>query len=397
MAMQHLLFLGLFLLALMIGWYLGRREAIKVGVMLQPHGSAVDKQYFIGLNYLLNEQPDEAIETFIRALEVNPETVETHIAIGKLFCQRGDVERAIKVHQNLLARPNLTRQQADSVQLELARDYLVVGLDQRAERLLQELITARSPLRAAAMTELVKVHERGHDWAEAITVGQLLVREQPDFAIPLAHYHCEQARVPLQRAEWPLARRLLLQALKIDRQCIRAILLLAELEHQAERPVECAKWLQRLVAEGADFVPQVLSLAYWCKDNGSLDLMSYLDRVLAVAPQPPVAVVLAKARELRRQDENAALHFVQSFARRQPSLVLLRYLMTLPVVDSEARELEHQVVADLVESGHAYRCHSCGFAARELHWQCPTCHQWSGLRPMPDKHLPDTALSSQGN
>src|SRR5690606_23569832 len=95
-------------------------EAIRVGVMLAPHGSAIDKQYFIGLNYLLNEQPDEAIETFIRALEVNPETVETHIAIGKLFCQRGDVERAIKVHQNLLARPNLTALQADRVQFELA-------------------------------------------------------------------------------------------------------------------------------------------------------------------------------------------------------------------------------------------------------------------------------------
>ena len=115
--MQELMFLGLFVLALAIGWFLGRREAIKVGFMLQPHGSAVDKQYFIGLNYLLNEQPDEAIETFIRALEVNPETVETHIAIGKLFCQRGDVERAIKVHQNLLARPSLTREQADRVQL----------------------------------------------------------------------------------------------------------------------------------------------------------------------------------------------------------------------------------------------------------------------------------------
>ncbi|SDU14736.1 tetratricopeptide repeat protein [Halopseudomonas salegens] len=393
--MQHLLFLGLFLLALIIGWYLGRREAIKVGVMLQPHGSAIDKQYFIGLNYLLNEQPDEAIETFIRALEVNPETVETHIAIGKLFCQRGDVERAIKVHQNLLARPNLSRQQADSVQLELARDYLVVGLDQRAERLLQELINARSPLRADAMTELVKVHERGHDWAEAIHIGLLLVREQPEFAIPLAHYYCEQARVPLQRGEWPMARRLLMQALKVDRHCVRAMLLLAELEHQAERPVDCSRWLQRLVAEGADFVPQALSLARWCKDNGNLDFLAYLDRVLAASDQPPVAVVLAKASELRQHDEGEALRFVQTYARRQPSLGLLRYLMTLPLTDSTARDLEHQVVADLVADWRPYRCQSCGFAARELHWQCPTCHHWSSMRPVQNGHLPGGSAISQ--
>lgn len=395
--MQQLLFLGLFLLALMIGWYLGRREAIKVGVMLQPHGSAVDKQYFIGLNYLLNEQPDEAIETFIRALEVNPETVETHIAIGKLFCQRGDVERAIKVHQNLLARPNLSRQQADSVQLELARDYLAVGLDQRAERLLQELVSGSSPLRADAMTEMVKVHEREHDWEQAIAIGRLLVREQPEFATPLAHYHCEQARGPLQRAEWPLVRQLLRQALKTDPRCARAIILLAELEQQAGRPVECTKWLQRLVAEGVDFVPQALSLAYWCKDNGSLDLPAYLERVLAASATPSVAVVLAKAAELRRRDEGLALRYVQDVARRQPSLPLLRYLMSLPDAGAGARALEQQIVADLVASKYAYRCHSCGFAARELHWQCPTCHQWSSLRPEPDRRLPEPGRSNPGN
>src|SRR5690606_18421659 len=156
--MQQLLFLGLFVVALAIGWFLGRREAIRVGVMLAPHGSAIDKQYFIGLNYLLNEQPDEAIETFIRALEVNPETVETHIAIGKLFCQRGDGERAIKVYQNLLARPNLTALQADRVQFELARDYLAVGLHHRAERLLNELVEYSSTLRADALADLVRIH-----------------------------------------------------------------------------------------------------------------------------------------------------------------------------------------------------------------------------------------------
>ena len=164
--MQELMFLGLFVLALAIGWFLGRREAIKVGFMLKPHGSAVDRQYFIGLNYLLNEQPDEAIETFIRALEVNPETVETHIAIGKLFCQRGDVERAIKVHQNLLARPNLTALQADRVQLELARDYLAVGMHQRAERLLEALADSRSSLRAEALGDLVTVYEQQHEWRQ---------------------------------------------------------------------------------------------------------------------------------------------------------------------------------------------------------------------------------------
>ena len=218
--MQELMFLGLFVVALAIGWFLGRREAIRVGVMLAPHGSAIDKQYFIGLNYLLNEQPDEAIETFIRALEVNPETVETHIAIGKLFCQRGDVERAIKVHQNLLARPNLTALQADRVQFELARDYLAVGLHHRAERLLNELVEHSSTLRADALADLVRIHERERDWQKAVETGRRLLREREEFAVTLAHYHCELARESIRRGEVVQARRELLDAwLSIVRAC----------------------------------------------------------------------------------------------------------------------------------------------------------------------------------
>ena len=379
--MQHLLFLALFLLALIIGWYLGRREAIKVGVMLQPHGSALDKQYFVGLNYLLNEQPDEAIETFIHALEVNPETVETHIAIGKLFRQRGDVERAIKVHQNLLARPNLSRQQGDRVQLELARDYLQVGLDQRAERLLRELMHTASPLRADAMTALVRVHERERDWSAAIEIGHLLLRERSSFATVLAHYYCEQASAALQQAQWPLSRRLLNSALKTDRGCVRALLMLAQLERKAERPTECARWLNRLASEGPEFVDQGLSLAYWCKDNGKLDLPVYFARVFNASATPPAALVLAWAAELRKQDERSALQFLQDHARRQPSLALLDYLLQLPVSTEPERLLEQQILRDLIKQTRPYRCHTCGFAARELYWQCPTCHDWSSVRP----------------
>src|SRR5690606_38597198 len=258
--MQELLFLGLFMAALAIGWFLGRREAIKVGVMLAPHGSAIDKQYFIGLNYLLNEQPDEAIETFIRALEVNPETVETHIAIGKLFCQRGDVERAIKVHQNLLARPNLTTQQADRVQFELARDYLAVGLHHRAERLLDELVESGSSLSADALSDLVRIHERERDWQQAVAVGKRLLRERESFAVTLAHYHCELAREAQARQEWPQARRHLLDALATQRNSVRAMLMLAELEAGQGRDREVLKWLRRLAVNDPDFIPQALPL-----------------------------------------------------------------------------------------------------------------------------------------
>lgn len=397
--MQELLFLGLFMAALGIGWFLGRREAIKVGVMLAPHASAIDKQYFIGLNYLLNEQPDEAIETFIRALEVNPETVETHIAIGKLFCQRGDVERAIKVHQNLLARPNLTALQADRVQFELARDYLAVGLHHRAERLLNELVETSTSLRAEVLADLVRIHERERDWPQAVAVGRRLVKERESFAVTLAHYHCELAREALARSEVPQARRDLLDALSCQRENVRAMLMLAELELGQGRDAEARKWLRRLALHDADFVPQALPLLHKLAARRSLDLLAYLDEVLDNSQPPMMATVLAKAEELnKRSGISAASKHVLVYLQQQPSLSGLLYLIDLHKDSVEPRGYANLmilrgIVEALLVDKHKYRCHACGFSGRQLHWQCPTCHGWSTIRPLKGREL--AAISPQ--
>ena len=397
--MQELLFLGLFMAALGIGWFLGRREAIRVGVMLAPHASAIDKQYFIGLNYLLNEQPDEAIETFIRALEVNPETVETHIAIGKLFCQRGDVERAIKVHQNLLARPNLTALQADRVQFELARDYLAVGLHHRAERLLNELVETSTSLRAEVLADLVRIHERERDWSQAVAVGRRLVKERESFAVTLAHYHCELAREALARSEVPQGRRDLLDALGCQRENVRAMLMLAELELGQGRDAEARKWLKRLALHDADFVPQALPLLHKLAARGALDLLAYLDEVLDNSQPPMMATVLAKAEELnKRSGIRAASKHVLVYLQQQPSLSGLLYLIDLHKDSAEPRGYANLmilrgIVEALLVDKHKYRCHACGFSGRQLHWQCPTCHGWSTIRPLKGREL--AAISPQ--
>ena len=391
--MPELVFLGLFVLALGIGWFLGRREAIKVGVMLAPHASAIDKQYFIGLNYLLNEQPDEAIETFIRALEVNPETVETHIAIGKLFCQRGDVERAIKVHQNLLARPNLTSDQAARVQFELARDYLAVGLHHRAERLLNELVESRSSLRAEALADLVHVHERERDWKQAVDVGRLLVKEREDFAVTLAHYYCELAQESLRRGEVVQGRRYLRDALSSHRQSVRAMLMLVELEARQERDAEVRKWLKRLATHDPDFVPQILPLLQPLADRGALDVLAYLNEVLDNSHPPMMATVLAKADELhKRNGVSVASKHVLTYLQQQPSLSGLLYLIDLHKNSVEQQGYANlMILRDLIEALRVnrpgYRCHACGFSGKQLHWQCPTCHGWSTIRPLKEREL----------
>lgn len=389
--MQELMFLGLFVAALAIGWYLGRREAIKVRFLVEPHGSAIDRQYFIGLNHLLNEQPDEAIETFIRALEVNPETVETHIAIGRLFCQKGDVERAIKVHQNLLARPNLTREQGDRVQFELARDYLAVGMYQRAERLLDELISNRSPMRAEALVDLVRIHERERDWEHAVQVGGKLASERPGFATTLAHYHCELAALAQRKRDWLLTRRHLNDALRAESTNVRAILMFADLDEQQGDYQQTTKWLYRLAETDPDFVPQALPLARRCADNGALDLARYLDQVIAHGNPPQVATLLARADEVKAASGiTEASRYVLARLESQPSLRGLIYLIDLHKDNVEPQGRHNLlalrgIVATLISDAHQYRCEACGFSARQLHWQCPTCHGWSTIRPLKDR------------
>lgn len=386
--MQELLFLALFVAALAIGWFLGRREAIKVGFMLQPHGSAIDRHYFIGLNYLLNEQPDEAIETFIRALEVNPETVETHIAIGKLFCQRGDVERAIKVHQNLLARPNLTAQQADRVQLELARDYLAVGMHNRAERLLDELGGSSSGLRGEALGDLVTVYEQQREWSQAIEIGVRLLRERPGFAVTQAHYYCEIAGDALQRGDISGAQRYLQSALKVDSANTRAMLMLAELEARQGNTRALLKLLQRVAIESPDFVPQILPLARRCADNGDLDLAAYLDKVLERAEPPMLETVLARSEQLALQEGPAsAQSFLMVWVQQQPSIGGVLGLVKLQLKGAESIEqgdlqVLESLLASLQQQRPRYRCESCGFAGQKLYWQCPTCHGWSTIQPL---------------
>lgn len=386
--MQELLSLGLFMAALAIGWYLGRREAIKVRFLVEPHGSAIDRHYFIGLNYLLNEQPDEAIETFIRALEVNPETVETHIAIGRLFRQRGDVERAIKVHQNLLARPNLNREQGDRVQFELARDYLAVGLHQRAERLLDELISSQSPMRADALADLVKIHERERNWNQAVQVGEKLAGERHAFAETLAHYHCELASLAQRGHDWQQARTHLHDALKADTASVRSMLMLAELEEQQGDYGGCVKWLRLLADTDADFVALALPLARRCADNGVLDLTEYLDKVIARTGTPAISVILERAEQIRKHSGIAeASRYIVGRLQVEPSLRGIIYLIDLqePAVEQKGREnllILRGIIEALASDAHQYRCQSCGFSARRLHWQCPTCHGWSTIRPL---------------
>ena len=172
--MESLVIYLILLLAIVAGWVLGRFTARNRKEQTRDTGD-IFEDYFVGLNYLLNDEPDEAIDTFIKALEINSETFETHLALGALLRRRGKVDKAIKVHQNLLGKPGLEPSFSDSTRLQLAVDYISAGLLDRAERLLDDILSENSPAKWDALRHLITIYQTEKEWEKAINCSAMLL------------------------------------------------------------------------------------------------------------------------------------------------------------------------------------------------------------------------------
>lgn len=385
---QDILLLALLILALATGWWLGRRD--KQG-KTPPPGTTPDlsKDYFIGLNYLLNEQPDEAIDTFVKALEVNSDTVETHIALGNLFRTRGESDRAVRVHQNLFARPSLTREQSARVQLELARDFMAAGLLDRAERLLQELVSHSNEIGQTSRVLLVDLFEREKEWQKAIhTLSSSLLKDHPRLQKAAAHYACELASELLAKNNFAAARKQLKQAQAFDTACIRATLLRAQLELQSGSAKSAIRILLRLPSQDPNYVPAMLATlvdAYLLLDQRQ-ELAATLQKILDEHRYTSVLIHLAETlRSLNQQQK--ALELVSHHMRHQVSLKGVDYLIDLYLDEASGEERAHLITLrnltrQLLEHKPEHLCSSCGFQSVQLYWQCPKCREWGSIKPI---------------
>lgn len=387
--MPDLKLLALILAAIAIGWWLGRLDSRRQA-RHQHRASPLSRDYFVGLNYLLNEQPDRAIETFVQALEVNSDTIETHIALGNLFRSRGEADRAVKVHQNLLARPSLSTLQSDQVQLELSRDFLHLGLLDRAERLLLGLLrSSHDPARLKpAKLLLVDLYEREREWAKALEVAQpQLIREDTAICRSAAHWLCELALQDMHAASPALARKRLRQALSIDDRCVRANWLIAELEREAGNYKAEIRTLQRLARQDRDFTPIVLEPLRdaYLKLEDEQGLTRCLRQWVSEAPHISTVIMLARLTE-RHEGVNAAADIISEQLAATPSLRGVDYLMDLYIAEAGPEQqhfsLLKQHTGKLLESRPRFRCHRCGFEGAQLHWQCPRCRSWGMTKPI---------------
>jgi lipopolysaccharide biosynthesis regulator YciM len=371
-------------LAAASGWLVARFELKRQARRTFDLPSA----YFKGLNFLLNEQPDKAIEVFIRVLEVNSETVETHLALGNLFRRRGEVERAIRIHQNLIARPTLDRDQRSQALLELGQDYLKAGLFDRAENLFLELAEIRV-YSEQALKLLLHIYQQEKEWEKAITVTRKLARVsgKPMDEV-IAQFYCELADQDYARKNYVAARERLKQALQADDKCVRASMLLGDIDAQEGKYRRAIDSWRRIEEQDVHYLGEVAGRIAdgFKKLNDEEGLYDYFRTALERHGGVSLALTFADVISSREGVETAE-KFVVNWLRRSPNVHGLHKLLELNLfrAPNSARNdlmLLKGIIEELRAQHLGYACSQCGFRGKSLHWLCPSCNRWNTIKPV---------------
>lgn len=389
--MADLLIYGLLLLALAIGFIVGRRSA---GHKKASEPKDYSLHYYKGLSYLFNEQPDAAIDAFIGSMAVNSSTLEAHLALGNMLRRRGEVTKAIKIHQNLLARPGLNVRQQHESQLELARDYIKAGLLDRAEALLLELVKVASTYKAQALEHLIEIYQDESEWDKAIAVASQLGRRYKNQTAGKnlkqmqAHFACQQALQDIERRNNSKARLHLQEALRYDSGSARASILLARLEFSLGQYREALKYLHRIPTQDPEYLVEVLGILTESYERlGEPEALDgYLHYLLLEHPSNSLVITIAD-RLRRSQNDYAAADFIAEQLKHTPSIRTLNRLVELHLPHSEGKakenlELLKRLVDQVIAEKPSYRCNKCGFTGNKLHWLCPGCKSWGSVRPI---------------
>jgi lipopolysaccharide biosynthesis regulator YciM len=334
--------------------------------------SKLHPDYLTGLDYLVTEQPDRALDMFLKLMDANADTIETHFALGTLYRRRGEVERAIRIHQNLLARDGLAPEHREQALLALAQDYLRAGLLDRAEGLFQQ-VSEVPRLRASALDALRLVYERQHDWQQALGAYRQLagIGAAPPRAVA-AHYLCELATIAIERGDTQDARRLLREARAEASPFPRAALLRAVIAEHDANPQLAVRLLRQAMIDSPELLqeelPHLLKLVEpRLRDEVLGELVRQaeshdfgeLKRLVFAA----IAAGLVDAQPLRAS--------IEKVFSQDPTL------QDVWQADSEHYERAAHEIGALLAHAEKYRCSECGFSGRSFYWHCPACHSWA--------------------
>lgn len=365
-----------------LGWIAARID-IK---QLLSETTSLPAAYFKGLNFLITDQHDKAIEAFTEAVQANAESLELHFALGSLFRRSGEVDRAINLHLSLLDRKELPAPQRQAIKAELAQDYLKAGLFDRAEELFSGLDQSR--YQQPALRALLEIYTREREWHRAIKVATELERISGiPFRKEIAQFYCEMAVKSILDQDLHTARHELEMALDANKNCVRANVMLGEMEANNKAHKLAIGFWKRIEFQKPEFLGIVAhKLLNSYRELGELDEGIALLKQYAQTYKLPSLMAVVFDITLTEQGANVAADMAVNELERKPSLQTLeqllkaRSLQATPPVDNG---LIQQTVRYAIGNRSAYCCEQCGFKARNFHWQCPACNAWEALPAEP--------------
>lgn len=371
--------------AVAAGWFIGRLGSSRDGskAPISDEDSVKDRLQFLFTNY-----SDQAVENFVQSLAVNKETVGLHLSIGAHFRHKGEMDRAILIHQNLLARPELPPRFSPQVTYELAIDYLNAQLLDRAEALLHQLMGDRDYGRTASL-QLIELYQQEREWGKAAQVARTLAKNEQDANMNkmLAYITCELAEDALKQDDRWMAQKQAKEALEYDRSCVRATFILMKLlirqGSYREASAQSLKVFDQNPEFGSEAVDRLMKLEREHGDVGRL--AKKLTRFYDTWPSTSLLLALVEAVE-RKTGRLAAIELLRRELEKRPSVRGLLRLVELAGYEKGMTTDEGRLVSRI---GHlilanrpVYRCVNCGFAGQQLHWLCPSCKQWETVRPI---------------
>ncbi|QIM68759.1 lipopolysaccharide assembly protein LapB [Basfia succiniciproducens] len=391
--MLELLFL-LLPIAAAYGWYMGHRSAKKDQ---EDVSNKLSRDYVTGVNFLLSNQTEKAVDLFLHMLQKQEEEneidsnsqFEAELTLGNLFRSRGEVDRALRIHQNLDRSSYYTFEQKLLAKQQLAKDFMSVGFFDRAETLYIMLVD-EPEFAEGALQQLAVIYQKTKDWKKAINVAEKLAKISPqEDNIELAQYYCEYART-LGEESKEQPKEILQQALTVSPSCVRASMLLGDFLIQEEQYAKAVPVLENVLTQNASYVGEVLPQLKECYQH--LNQLDNFELFLIRANQEykhNSSVALALADLIAEQDgRTAAQNKVYQQLTQNPSLFLFHRFVQYQVDDAEEGRgkdslvLLHRIVGERIKQSFGYRCTNCGYQSHKLLWCCPSCRQWEKVKPI---------------
>ncbi|TCJ96225.1 lipopolysaccharide biosynthesis regulator YciM [Volucribacter psittacicida] len=390
--MLELLFL-LLPIAVAYGWYMGHRSAKKDQ---EDMSNKISRDYVTGVNLLLSNQQEKAVDLFLAMLQKQQSEneidtgsrFEAELTLGNLFRSRGEVDRALRIHQALDRSPDYSFEQKLLAKQQLAKDFLTVGFYDRAENL-YILLVDEPEFAEGALQQLARIYQKTKEWKKAINVAEKLAVLVPKTNnIELAHYYCEYA-FSLFEQQPKQAEQLLQSALQVSKSCARASMLLAKLAINRQDYQSAVQYLENILSQNADYIGEALNDLKYCYQQ--LQQMENFELFLIRASQQCAnsEVILALTDLIEEKDgKSAAQAKLYQQLNRLPSMNLFYRFIQYQIDEAEAGSgkesliLLHNMVNERIKQNFAYHCTNCGYRSHKLMWYCPSCRQWESIKPI---------------